>query len=77
LQHPVNIPKLVSVILALLLVGIPVVAFIWETLNHLLSGQVEPMRLLISVPVVGLLYILLRIVARILAKFEEPHPTPR
>jgi hypothetical protein len=64
------------VILTLFLVGTPIVAFIWESLNHLLSGQIEPRRLLVTVPVIVVFYVLLRIAAGILRRFGDPQPSP-
>ena len=41
--------------LALFIVlGMPLVAFLWETLHQILAWHVEPVRLLISVPILGL-----------------------
>lgn len=46
------------------LVGIPLVAYLWETLNHLLALHPDPTELLIAVPVLlafsGLLWLLAR-----------------
>ena len=44
------------------LLGVPMVAYLWETLNQLLALRLDPRRLLISLPVlaafVGLLAVL-------------------
>ncbi len=49
---------------AYVLAGIPLVAYLWETLNHLLALHPDPMGLLIAVPVLlafaGLLWLLIR-----------------
>jgi hypothetical protein len=66
-QAEPSAPKLAGAILALVLVGTPVVAYIWETLNHLLSGRVEPLRLLITIPVIAIFYVLLRLVGRVVS----------
>lgn len=42
------------------LIGIPIVAYLWETLNQLLSLRVQPVRLLISLPLLGVLMVWLR-----------------
>ena len=39
--------------------GLPLVAYLWETLHQILAWHVEPTRLLISVPVLGLFVALL------------------
>lgn len=52
------------VFLGLTIVGAPMVAYVWETLNRLLSGRFEAMRLLWSVLVAVLLWFFLRWVAR-------------
>lgn len=56
--------SLVLGIALFVLLGTPLVAYIWETLNRLLAGIVEPMRLLITVPAVLLFYFLLRFMGR-------------
>ena len=48
----------------IVLLGSPLVAFVWETLNRLLAGTVEPSRLLLLIPIGFLLYLLLRYTAR-------------
>lgn len=40
--------KLVAVLGLFVLVGIPFVAFLWETLHQLLALHVQPLRLLLS-----------------------------
>jgi hypothetical protein len=51
-------------ILLQVLVGVPFVAYLWQTLNALLAGIVEPVRLMISVPVAIVFLFLLRYIAR-------------
>jgi len=54
--------------LALFIVlGMPLVAYLWETLHQVLAGHVEPTRLAISVPVLGLFVGLLLALSRKLA----------
>lgn len=47
-----------------ILLGMPLVAYLWETLHQILAWHFEPTRLLLSVPVlalfVGLLFVLSR-----------------
>ena len=66
--------KLAASVLLLFVVGTPIVAWLWETLNHLLSGHVEPLRLLIAVPVGGVLYLILKLVARFTSSLEHTAP---
>ncbi len=42
------------------LLGTPLVGYIWDTLNHLLAGIVEPVRLLLLIPAALLFWLLLR-----------------
>lgn len=46
------------------LLGIPLVAYLWDTLNYLFAGVVQPWRLLGLLPVAALFYLLLRTMAR-------------
>ncbi len=42
------------------LLGIPLVGYLWETVHQVLSLHAEPLRLLISVPVLAVFLLLLR-----------------
>jgi len=42
------------------LLGVPVVAYLWETLNQLLALHVNPTRLLISLPLLVIFVVWLR-----------------
>lgn len=58
------------VFLGLTMVGAPMVAYVWETLNRLLSGQFEAMRLVWSVLVAVLLWFFLRWIARYFERWQ-------
>ncbi|MGI9190037.1 MAG: hypothetical protein ACR2F9_07815 [Longimicrobiaceae bacterium] len=45
------------------LLGMPLVGYVWETLNRLLAGHFDPLRLAVSVPLLVLLVVLLRVLA--------------
>jgi hypothetical protein len=70
-EQPVSTGKLAASILVVAVAGTPLVAWIWESLNELLSGHVEPVRLLLTVPALVLLYALLRWLAKRLERFER------
>jgi hypothetical protein len=55
---------LVPFILLFALVGLPLVAYLWETVNELLSGFVSGTRLLVSLPLLAILVGLLVVLAR-------------
>lgn len=61
---------LMLAILLLVLVGGPFVAYLWETMNRLMAGFVEPARLLISLPVLILFALLLRFIARLVERWH-------
>lgn len=67
--------RLTFAILGLVLLGAPLIAFIWQTLNVLLSGTIEPRRLALSLPALVLLYLLLRFVGRFVRRLDGA-PTP-
>lgn len=50
--------------------GIPLVAYLWETLNQILSLDVEGARLLISVPVLLVLIGILMVMARLVRRWQ-------
>jgi hypothetical protein len=47
-----------------LVCGIPLVAYLWETVHQVLSLEVDSMRLLISVPLLVIFILLMRFVGR-------------
>ena len=70
-------------ILLIVLIGAPMVGWLWETLNRLFSGLVEPARLLISIPVAVAFWLLLRALGRTIERWADardvtepgaPHP---
>jgi hypothetical protein len=63
--------RLMLAILLLVLVGGVLVAYLWETLNRLMAGFFEPVRLLISLPVLALFAGLLRIIARLIDGWQR------
>ena len=65
---------LVPFIALFALVGLPLVAYLWETLNELLSGFVDPVRLAVSVPVLVLFVALLVLLARGVQRLDERQP---
>jgi len=62
---------LLSVFVAL---GIPLVAYLWETLNQLLAGHLDPRRVLVSVPLLVAFVALLWAGARGLERLAAPPP---
>jgi ABC-type proline/glycine betaine transport system permease subunit len=56
--------RLFGLIALYTLLGAPLVAFLWETLNRLMAGHFDLVRIGISVPVFALFLLLLRFMAR-------------
>jgi hypothetical protein len=57
--------RLIGTIAIFALLGTPLVAFLWETLNRLMAGWLDPIRIAISIPAFIVLYVLLRYLARV------------
>jgi hypothetical protein len=62
-QEP-GLVTLIIAILGLVLVGGVMVAYLWETLNQLMAGHVDWVRVLVSLPVLAVFLLLLRSIAR-------------
>ena len=62
--------RIMGVITLFVLLGTPFVAYLWETVNRLLSGVVEPVRLLIALPVLIVFLLLLRWIARVVRRWD-------
>lgn len=76
-----SLPRMVAGIAAFVLVGSPLVGYLWETLNQLMAGDVRPGRLALSLPLLlilaGVLVLLSRTVLRWeTERLEQPHPPP-
>jgi Na+/melibiose symporter-like transporter len=69
-QTGTSFGKLIGIIAVFTLLGIPVLAFLWETLNKLIAGVFEPWRLLVSVPVLLVFVVLLWFLARSLSRLD-------
>lgn len=65
--------RLAASILGLVLLGTPIIAYLWHALNHLISGIIRPLELLLAVPVFALFIGLLYLVARFVRSFEAAH----
>lgn len=86
MQSTMSVPKLTVGIALFVLVGFPLVAYLWETLNQLMGGEVHPVRLLVSLPVILLLAAVLVLLSRAVGRWEaersehahaaEPHSGP-
>lgn len=63
--------KLIVLILAFVAIGIPVVAFVWDALNHLFAGEVTGRWLLTAVAGLAALGLLLMLIGRTLTRWEH------
>lgn len=57
------------------LLGVPLLAYVWETLNRLIAGHVEWDRLLISLPLALLLLALWKFLGRRIEAWESERTT--
>ena len=57
---------------AIILAGIPLLAYIWGTLNELLAGHVDGRRILLSLPLGLALLALLFVAGRVLSRLTAP-----
>lgn len=68
--------------LGFVLVGTPLVFYLWSTVNELLSGHVDGARDLLALPVLGLFLALLFALGRAVSRWDGPpaaddsHSTP-
>lgn len=62
--------RLLGAIAIFVIVGTPMVAYLWETLNKALAGYFDSIRILIAVPVLALFVIMTRYIARLVTRWE-------
>ena len=65
-----RLARLIGLIALFVLLGTPVVAYLWETLNVLMSGRVEPGRLGIAAVVLVVFAGLLKLLSRSIHALE-------
>jgi hypothetical protein len=65
---------IVGLMAGMVLLGIPLVAYLWESLNQLLAGHVNGRRLLVSLPLAAALAALLWTGGRRLERLATPPP---
>ena len=63
--------KLVAAMAVYVLVGFPLVWYLWETVNELLKAEFEGLRLLLAVPVLLLLLGLLVLLGRSVQRWDR------
>jgi hypothetical protein len=71
MQSTVSLSRLTIGIALFVLAGFPLVAYLWETLNQLMAGDVRPTRLAISVPVLLLLAGVIALLSRTVVRWES------
>jgi hypothetical protein len=59
-----HLGRLVLLIAVFAILGTPLVAYLWETTNVLLSGVVRPLQLGVAVVLIPLFIVLLRLLAK-------------
>lgn len=69
-ERPLGIGKLTVVMLLLVVLGTPLLALVWETLNRLLAGVVQPLPLVLSAVALVLLVGVLKLTARVIGGWE-------
>lgn len=62
--------RLAVAILFIVVIGIPLMAYLWETVNRLLAGVVDPVRLAIAVPVLLAFVLVLGLLRRALLGWD-------
>lgn len=66
--------KLIGMMALFVLLGFPMVWYLWETLNEVLAGEIHGTRLLVAVPVFLVFLGLLTLVARSVQRWDRAGP---
>lgn len=69
-KTPFSMGKLMALMALFVIAGVPLVAYLWETLNELMALQARPVRLLIAVPVLLVFAGLLKLLADNVRRWE-------
>ncbi len=62
--------RIVLLMAVVVLVGLPMVAYLWETINRLLALEFDPVRIAVSVPLAAVLVGFLTLVGRRLSTWQ-------
>lgn len=68
--RPFSLTAVTLRVAVLSLLGIPLLAYIWETLNKVVAGDFSSVRLIVAIPVLLAFLLLLRVVAREVWRIE-------
>jgi hypothetical protein len=71
-----TVGRLVGWIALFTLLGTPLVAYLWETLNQVLAGHFDLTRIGLSLPLLAALWILLIVLARLIQRWDDPGGPP-
>lgn len=69
-RHPIGATKLILPIALFVILGVPLVAVIWDTLNRLFAGHVDWRWIGATVVAVVLFWVLLKVLARTVTSWE-------
>ena len=67
---PISARRLILPIMLFVLAGVPLIAYLWETGNRLFAGRFEVIRLLIAVAALIALWLVLKVLARVVERWE-------
>lgn len=63
--------RLIGGIAVLVAIGIPLVAYLWETLNRAMAGYYDLIRVLVALPVLLVFLVFIRYVAALVVRWER------
>lgn len=69
-SHSLPLGRVVGTLALFALLGIPLVAYIWETLNRLMGGYFDATRVLLTIPAIAALLGVLMWLAHTLQRWE-------
>jgi hypothetical protein len=72
-----RVGQLVGPMALFVVAGVPLVAYLWETMNQLMAGQVSLGRLAATIPAVAVLAGLLALLARAVSRWEGDRESGR
>ena len=62
--------KLIAAIAGIVALGIPLIAYVWETINRALSGHIPAGRMPLTVVAIALLYGVFKLASMTLSRWE-------
>ncbi len=65
--------RIVLLMVVFVVIGLPMVAYLWETINQILALELDPVRIAVSVPLLAIFLGFLAVIGRRINRWHALH----